>query len=376
MTTDLDRSLAWARRHMPVTQAELELLPALPGVHLACSIHLTYTALPALETLLARGAALFVTTCNPATVQDDCVQRLLAAGAAGHAWLNMTAADQADAIERALAWQPTHLFEMGADLSAAVVTRGRPAGVRAGLEVTGSGITRLQRLAGGGQALSFPVFNCDDVPIKEGLHNRYLVGLMTWHTFTARTRLSLHGKRVLVIGYGLVGEGVANAARAWGGAVTVAGRDPSRALMARFAGYETGPLEALLPAADVVVTATGAAHVLNARHFPLLKTGSFLLNVGHTSDEIEVGTLGPRQGVLPFVEEVALDGRSVYLFAGGSMANLTAGQGDSLNSFDLTLGTMVAGLRYIFTAAAAQQAPGIHPLPREAWEGVAATAVE
>lgn len=68
---------------------------------------------------------------------------------------------------------------------------------------------------------------------------------------------------------------------------------------ARFAGYETGPLEARLPAADVIVTATGAARVLTAQRFPLLKTGSFLLNVGHTAEEIDITALRPRKEVLP-----------------------------------------------------------------------------
>jgi len=89
--------------------------------------------------------------------------------------------------------------------------------------------------------------------------------------------------------------------------------------------------------------------VLTAQHFPSLKTGSFLLNVGHAADEIDVAARRRRKEVLPFIEEVTLDGRTVFLFAGGSMANLTAGQGDSLNSLDITLGTMVAGLRFIFT---------------------------
>jgi hypothetical protein len=53
------------------------------------------------------------------------------------------------------------------------------------------------------------------------------------------------------------------------------------------------------------------------------------------------------------------------------MANLTAGMGDSLNSFDITLGTMVAGLRYIVSDRAAQAPAGIHALPREAWQSVA-----
>jgi adenosylhomocysteinase len=66
----------------------------------------------------------------------------------------------------------------------------------------------------------------------------------------------------------------------------------------------------------------------------------------------------------------------VFLFAGGSMANLTAGQGDTLNSFDITMATMLAGLRYTFSAEARGSSAGLHPLPRAAWEGVAAAAVK
>jgi len=34
-----------------------------------------------------------------------------------------------------------------------------------------------------------------------------MVGLTTWTMFFERTWLSLHGKRVVVVGYGLVGQG-------------------------------------------------------------------------------------------------------------------------------------------------------------------------
>ena len=78
------------------------------------------------------------------------------------------------------------------------------------------------------------------MPIKEGLHNRYLVGQTAWQTFTDRTQLSLHRKRVLVVGYGLVGRGVALTARALGGAVSVAERDPARSLEARYDGFPVG----------------------------------------------------------------------------------------------------------------------------------------
>jgi adenosylhomocysteinase len=174
-----------------------------------------------------------------------------------------------------------------------------------------------------------------------------------------------------VVGYGPVGQGVALTARALGGTVRVAEKDPARALSARYDGLPTGTLEELVPGADVIVTATGARHVLNARYFDKLADGCILMNVGHTADEIETAALGSLHEVIPFVEEAQRGGRTVYLFAGGSMANLTAGQGDTLNSFDITMAAMLAGLRYVFSNEARAQQPGLHPLPREVWEDVA-----
>jgi len=371
-----EQDLTWTRRHMPLTRAQSEQLPDLTGVRLAVSVHLDIKAIAAYEALLQHGCQLFLTTCNPLTVRNNVVSDLVNKGADAYVWHGMSTADQAEAMRRVIAWQPTHLCEMGADITAALLEQRQSNPVKASLEATGSGISRINQLCAAGAALAYPIFNWDDLPIKEGLHNRYLVGLSTWHTFTERTHLSLHRKRVLVIGYGLVGQGVAGSARAYGGTVSIAERDPARLLEARYAGYEAGSLDELLPHADVVVTATGARHVLTTRHFSRLKDGCFLLNVGHVADEIEVEALVPRQPAIPFVEEVTLNGRIIYLFAGGSMANLVAGQGDTLNAFDLTLATMLAGLRYIFTPEAQNQPPKLYPLPRQVWEPVAAQAAQ
>jgi adenosylhomocysteinase len=173
-----------------------------------------------------------------------------------------------------------------------------------------------------------------------------------------------------------VGRGVALTARSLGGAVSIAERDPARALEARYDGFPTGSLEELAGAADILVTATGARSVVSARHFGLLPDGCFLMNVGHTNDEIDVESLGPCREVVPFVEEAQVNGKTVYLFARGSMANLVAGQGDTLNSFDITMATMLAGVRYMLSDEARSRPPGLHPLPRSAWEGVAARAAE
>jgi adenosylhomocysteinase len=289
-------------------------------------------------------------------------------GAQAQAWRDMPADAYAAAIEQALAWEPTHLCEMGAELTAVLHRRSPSNSVKAGLEATGSGISRLA-----GLTPHYPIFNWDDLPIKEGLHNRHMVGLTAWHTFMQTTRLSLHGKRVLVVGYGLVGQGVAASARAFGGAVLVAERDPVRALQAQYDGWEVRPLTEAVPAADVIVTATGARHVLGAEHWRLLRDGVFLLNVGHLANEIDVADLRtyPHVTVRPFVEAVAVNGRTIYLLAGGSMFNLTAGWGDSLNAFDVTLAVMTAGIGHI-VGAGAQVAPGVHVLPRAVWEPAAA----
>jgi adenosylhomocysteinase len=53
------------------------------------------------------------------------------------------------------------------------------------------------------------------------------------------------------------------------------------------------------------------------------------------------------------------------------MANLTAGEGDSLNAFDVTLAILARGLGYLVVPGSAEP-PGIYLLPRPVWEGAAA----
>ncbi|HNJ43225.1 MAG TPA: adenosylhomocysteinase, partial [Acidobacteriota bacterium] len=197
---EFQRDLAWARRHMTLTQGQATQLPDLSPVRLAVSAHLDLKTILAIEAVLDHSGSVFLTTCNPTTVRNHVVEYLKSRGAQAHAWNGMSLQDQAEAIEQVLAWNPTHLCEMGADLSGAIIERGLHTQVKAGLEATGSGISRLTRLQSAGNTFTFPIFNWDDLPIKEGLHNRHLVGLTTWHTFTERTRLSLHLKRVLVVG--------------------------------------------------------------------------------------------------------------------------------------------------------------------------------
>ncbi|CAI2408225.1 Adenosylhomocysteinase [Serratia ficaria] len=364
MYQDFESELTWAMRHMPRTRAAVAALPDLNGVRLACNMHLDLKMAPLVAGLLDKGAAVYLTTCNPTTVQDDVVAWLERRGAQAHAWRDMSAADWSASFDRALAWRPTHLCEMGADLTARLHQSAGGPQIIAGLEATGSGISRLN-----GMAPRYPIFNWDDLPVKEGLHNRHMVGLTAWHTFFQTTHLTLHEKSVLVIGYGLVGQGVAAAARAYGGQVTVAEIDPARALQARYDGWPVVDLAAAAGQADVIATATGAKNVLSASHLQQAKDGAFILNVGHVTEEIDVAFLQhlPHSEPMPFVNAYQLAGKTLYLLANGSMFNLTAGYGDSLNAFDVTLAVMAAGIGHIVGAGAQQQA-GLYLLPQSAWQ--------
>ncbi len=362
-----EQRFSWVRRQMPRVQNALQNLPDLTGVRLACSMHLDLKMLPLVEGLLNKGAALFVTTCNPTTVRNEVVDAMKQWGAQAEAWQGMSTTEYQAAIRNALEWEPTHLCEMGADFTYALAQSDNPetlSHVRASLEATGSGINRLCELT-----VPYPIFNWDDLPVKEGLHNRHMVGLTTWQAFLAQTLLSLHEKRVLVIGYGSVGRGVAASARAFGGTVMVTERDPARLAEARYDGWWVMPWEEALKEADVIVTVTGAEHVIAQDHFPLLKSGVFLLNSGHRANEIEVSALRtyPSERLLPQVEAFQVEEKTVYLFAGGSMANLTAGEGDSINAFDTTLAVMISGIGHIVGEGSEQEA-GVYLLPKQVWE--------
>lgn len=357
---------AWASRHMKRVARSIDTLPDMSGVRLAMSMHLDMKMLPLVHGLARRGAQMYITTCNPTTVRDDVVAEMRTCGAEVHAYKDMSAADWHRAIAGGLDWEPTHLSEMGSDYTHHILSENRPfPKVRAALEATGSGINRLQ-----GNLPPWPIFNWDDLPVKEGLHNRHMVGLTTWAAFFNRTLVSLHEKRVLVIGYGSVGQGLASSARAFGGMVSVAEVDPSRVLQARYDGWQTGSVAELAPQADVIVTGTGAHHVLPFSTISALKDNCFLLNAGHRIDEMELAPLADlsSEASLPAITTYTLpSGGDVHLFVGGAMANLTAGEGDSLNAFDMTLAVMIEGIRHI-VGDGAQAEHAVHMLPRHVWE--------
>ncbi len=143
----LAKEVAWASQNMPRTLRQVAALPDLSGVRLACCMHLDMKIIPLVQGILDKGAQVFLITCNPTTVQDDVVAWLVERGAEACAWRNMSDADWQQSWEKAIAWQPTHLCEMGADITTLLHQRGEFGNIVAGLEATGSGVNRLGRFS-------------------------------------------------------------------------------------------------------------------------------------------------------------------------------------------------------------------------------------
>lgn len=366
MYDNFSAELAWATLNMPRTKAAVEALPDLSHVRLACNMHLDLKMAPLVKGLLDKGAKVFLTTCNPTTVQDDVVAYLMNCGAEAKVWRNMSQTEWFESFQAAIEWNPTHLCEMGSDLTSLIHYQKLQTNVKAGLEATGSGINRLN-----GLTPNYPIFNWDDLPVKEGLHNRHMVGLTAWHTFFDTTHLTLHEKKVVVIGYGLVGQGVAHSAKAYGGKVIVAEIDKARALQAEYDGWQVMPLEQAIKIADVIATATGAKNVVSAALLQQAKSGVFILNVGHVAEEIDVLFLKQHtmHEPMPYINAYQLGEKTIYLLADGSMFNLTAGYGDSLNAFDVTLAVMASGIGHI-VGEGEKAENGVYLLPQAVWEKV------
>jgi adenosylhomocysteinase len=112
-----------------------------------------------------------------------------------------------DAIAQVLAAQPQLLVDVGGDLITAAIHRKVQA--RGAVELTKSGVDKLREID-----LPFGVVNINDGRLKRAVENRHGVGEGLWHAVQRLTGMHLAGRRVTVIGYGPVGCGVAQYARA------------------------------------------------------------------------------------------------------------------------------------------------------------------
>jgi adenosylhomocysteinase len=143
----------------------------------------------------------------------------------------------------------------------------------------------------------------------------------------------LGGKVAVVLGFGEVGKGCAQALRGQGCRVIVTEIDPICALQAAMEGYEVNTLDDVVERADIFITATGNCDVITAAHMARMKDKAIVGNIGHFDNEIDMAGLKKvpgirRENIKPqFDEWVFPDGHSVLVLAEGRLLNLGCATG-------------------------------------------------
>lgn len=363
----MEHGLDWLRFTHPVTShfARLVRETDLRGKRIAGWMHLLPDTILTIMPFIEAGASFRVGACNPDSTDPEVVAYLRAHGVEvfegqpGEAY---------DATLRAFASGPLDaICDMGGELIEAAVHQGTM--VAGALEATTTGLHRLNRLE-----LPFPVFDWNGISIKDALHNRYHVGEETWPAFSRITGLSLFDRTVLVVGFGPVGKGVAERARAMGATVLVAEIDPVRSLEAGHFGCRVLPLADAVSRASVIVTATGLDGALGKDALAHCRDGAVVFNVGHSNREIDVDWLNqhPHRTKVQHVEQYTLQDRDLYLLNRGSMVNLAHTTGfASSESFDPFTAIMLAGLNWILAGGAGCSSPGLQRYPRSLEQEVA-----
>lgn len=242
-------------------------------------------------------------------------------------------------------------------------------------EETTCGVVRLNRLHDRSELL-FPAFNINDAVTKSKYDNHFGCRHSLLDGLNRATDVLIGGKVAVVIGYGNVGKGSAQALRGQGARVVVVEVDPICALQAAMDGYQVTTLEEIVPVGDIFVTATGTCRVIRPEHMARMKHLAICANIGHFDVEIDVAGLAAYPGarrvpVKPQVDEwVFPDGHSVLVLGDGRVVNFANATGHPSYVMSASFTNQVMGQLELY-ARTPGLAPGIYLLSRRMDEEVA-----
>ena len=327
-----ERNFLWAKAHMgALTTLARKYSKGRPleGVKLGVCLHVTKETSVLIDALLDAGAEVKLAGANPLSTQDD-IAAYLSTRTDVWAWRGQTSKEYGWALGEVLRTRPDQLIDDGADLHVAA-HNSRSRGIVGGSEETTTGVVRLKALESQGM-LRYPVIAVNNAQTKFLFDNRYGTGQSSLDGIMRATALLLAGMRVVVVGYGWVGKGVAMRARGMGSNVTVVEVDPIRAVEAHLDGFGVSSIFGAAPIGQLFITTTGQKNVVPYEAIEKMQDGAILANAGHFDVEIDVKTLLLKaksvKEVRPNVDEVTLrNGRKVYLIGKGRIANLVAAEG-------------------------------------------------
>ncbi len=376
-----DMALAdWGRKEIRIAETEMPGLMAirdkyaasqpLKGARIAGSLHMTIQTAVLIETLVALGAEVRWASCNIFSTQDHAAAAIAADGVPVFAFKGESLTEYWEFTHRIMEWSdggtPNMILDDGGDATLLVILGAKAekdpsviekpeseeeealyaaikarlakdpgfysrikANIKGVTEETTTGVHRLYQMAAKGE-LPFPAINVNDAVTKSKFDNLYGCRESLIDGIKRATDVMIAGKICVVLGYGDVGKGCAQAFRGMGATVWVTEIDPICALQAAMEGYRVVDMEEACKRADIFVTTTGNFHVITHEHMAAMKDQAIVCNIGHFDNEIDVASLKKYEweNVKPQVDQIIFpDGHRITLLAEGRLVNLGCATG-------------------------------------------------
>ena len=341
-----DMSLAeWGRKEVSIAETEMPGLMALreeygsqkplKGARIAGCLHMTIQTAVLMETLVELGAELRWSSCNIFSTQDQAAAAMAEAGIPTFAWKGESEEEFWWCIEQTIFgpddWKPNMILDDGGDLTQ-IMHEKYPEllkDVRGISEETTTGVHRLNEMARDGKLLT-PAFNVNDSVTKSKFDNLYGCRESLIDGIKRATDVMIAGKVGVVVGYGDVGKGCAQALRGMGASILVTEIDPICALQAAMEGYKVVTMEEAALVGDIFVTCTGNLKVITRAHMDQMKDQAIVCNIGHFDSEIDIAGLRELEwdNIKPQVDHVIFpDGKRIIVLAEGRLVNLGCATG-------------------------------------------------
>ena len=331
-------------------RANAEFEKPLIGQRVAGCLHVTKETAVLVETLVAAGAEVSWSGCNPLSTQDDVAAWLAREGYGVHAWYGQDTEEFYQCIDRTLDFRPTLTLDDGADLIYRVHSNFPELadGIIGGTEETTTGVHRLRGMADAGELL-YPVIAVNDAATKWDFDNVHGTGQSTLDGIIRATSVLLAGKTFVIAGYGHCGKGLAVRARGMGANIVVTEVDPLPALRAIMDGFRVMRMDEAAVIGDIFCTATGMKDVIVDRHFDSMKDGAVVCNTGHYDCEINIPDLESKSEDIYTVRDnneafQMPGGRTIYLLARGRLVNLAAAEGHPSEVMDMSFANQFLAL--------------------------------
>jgi adenosylhomocysteinase len=384
-----DMKLAeWGRKEIAIAETEMPGLMALreefgankplTGTRIGGCLHMTIQTAVLMETLVELGAELRWSSCNIFSTQDHAAAAVAAAGIPTFAWKGETEEEFWWCIEQTIFgpdnWRPNMILDDGGDLTL-VLHEKYPElmqNIRGISEETTTGVHRLYEMTKQGKLLA-PAFNVNDSVTKSKFDNLYGCRESLIDGIKRATDVMIAGKIAVVVGYGDVGKGCAQALRGMGATVLVTEIDPICALQAAMEGYRVVTMEEAAPRGNIFVTCTGNLRVITREHMEAMQDQTIVCNIGHFDSEIDIAGIRslPWENIKPQVDHVIFpDGKRLIVLAEGRLVNLGCATGHPSFVMSNSFTNQVLAQIELWTNAAAYENK-VYFLPKKLDEKVA-----